>query len=417
MKIIEITDSGIANTNRDAIFQSLMQTFKNIYGGNVYIEKGTIDYNMISLLADLFSDMGNVAVSSANGLNLTSAVGTQLDNLASVYYGTLLRRKATSSTVVLVITGVANTTIVNGQVRDNFGGIWNLPETVTIGEGGSVNVLATYSQTGSYYIDANQIGGISSIATPVAGWVNVSQPNECNVGSNVETDAEFRVRIAQRSKGSAVGTLGSLTATLQAIEGITGVVIYENDTDSSDSSSVSGLTMPAHSISPVVALSPDLITDNNFLKQVANAIYNNKSSGVATNGTTTIGLTSMDNSIIPSGQSASIEFTIANTNAITINVVLNKIVATALDLSADTKTALYKAIQTQIDSYRIGDTVYSQDFYLPIIQTLNNLVGANQYNITSVNVNNESSLVLQYDEKAVLGVFNLDGEPVPSPNS
>ena len=415
MNIIEITDSGIANTSRDAIFQSLMQTFKNIYGGNVYIEKGTIDYNMISLLADLFSDMGNVAVSSANGLNLTSATGIQLDNLASVYYGTLLRRQATNSTVVLVLSGVANTTIVNGQVRDNYGGIWNLPANVTIGESGTVNVVATYSQSGSYYINANQISGISSIATPVAGWINVTQPNECNVGSNVETDAEFRVRIAQRGKGSAIGTLGSLVATLQAIDGITGVIIYENDTDSADSSSVSGLTMPAHSISPVIALSPDLVSDNDFLKQVANAIYNNKSSGVATNGTTAIGLTSMDNSIIPSGQSANVEFTIAETNAITINVVLNKIVATALDLSVETKSLLYTAIQTQIDSYRIGDTIYAQDFYLPIIQTLNTAVGTNQYNITSVNINGNPTLTLAYNEKAVIDVFNLDGEEVPSP--
>ena len=415
MNIIQITDNGIANTSRDAIFQSLMQEFKNIYGGNVYIEKGTIDYNMISLLADLFSDMGNVAVSSANGLNLTSAVGTQLDNLASVYYGTLLRRKATSSTVVLVLSGVANTTIVNGQVRDSYGGIWNLPSSVTIGEGGTVNVLATYSQTGAYYINANQIQGISSIATPVAGWVNVAQPNECNVGSNVETDAEFRVRIAQRGKGSAIGTLGSLIATLQAIDGIIGVVVYENDTDTADSTSVSGLTMPSHSVSPVVALSPNQANNAEFQKQIANAIYNNKASGVATNGTTTVGLTSVDNSIIPSGQSVSVEFTIAETNAITINVTLNKIVATALDLSAETKSLLYKAIDTQVASYRIGDTIYAQDFYLPIIQTLNNSVGTNQYNITNVNVNGNATLSLAYNEKAVIDVFNLDGSPVPKP--
>lgn len=402
MDIISITDNGIASTNRDTIFNNLMTSFKSIYGSNVYIDKGTIDYNMISLLADLLSDMSSSAVSASNALNLTTATGIQLDNLASIYYGDLTRRPATYSTVILTLSGDINTTIVNGQVRDNFGGIWNLPSTVTIPQGGTTNVTATYSQTGAYYIDANQISGPSSIATPVAGWDNVSQPNECVVGNDVETDASFRARIAQKGKGGQLSTINALISELYAISSnITNVVIYENDTSTTATIRSDLTNVPSHSIVPVVYITGTTPTQE-MLNDIANAIYNSKSSGVGTyapsgeSTSETVNVTNTQGQVIP------ISFSVAETQSVTVNVSLRKISADVPDLNTEAETTIENAIISAINEYTIGDTIYAQDLYLPTIQAINSAVGINQFTISNITLTGSAtSIVIPFNAKGV----------------
>lgn len=406
--IISITDSGIASTNRDTIFNNLMNSFKAIYGGNVYIDKGTVDYNMISLIADLLSDMGSSAVSASNALNLTTAVGVQLDNIASIYYGDLTRRPATYSTVLLVITGATGATIVNGQVRDNFGGIWNLPETVTIPQGGTTNVTATYSQTGAYYIDANQISGASAIATPVSGWTNVSQPNECVVGSDVETDALFRARIAQKGKGGQLSTMDALISALYSVSSnITDVIIYENDTSETANLRSDLTNVPSHSIVPVVYFSGETPTQET-LNEVGSVIYNSKSSGVGTyapSGEDTSKTVNVSNS---QGQVLPISFSVAETQSVSVNVSLIKLSTNVPDLNTEAETTIKNAIISAVNEYNIGDTIYAQNLYLPTIEAINTAVGINQFNISSITLTGSaSSLVIPFNAKGVASTTTI----------
>lgn len=279
MPIIDIKNGSIQSTNRDAILQDLISQFKSIYGENVYLGVGTEDYNMLSLLADLLSDMGNIAVSVNNCTNLTSAVGTQLDNLASIYYGNANRRQATYSTITVQITGTAGVKIANGQIRDSLGGIWNLPTSVTIGTNGTTIVTATYSQTGAYFIYNTQLNGASAIVTPVAGWSNVSATTNAVAGTNIETDAEYRVKIAQRSRGLGNGTIDALLTGLSGLQGVTEVRIWENDTSSSkDFTDITGKlsAVPAHSIVPVIygswANDPSVTVDSTTSTTITNIV-------------------------------------------------------------------------------------------------------------------------------------------------
>ena len=415
MNIIEITDSGIATTNRDTIFNNLMQEFKNLYGANAYIKEGTEDYNMISLLADLLSDMGNAAISASNALSLTNAVGVQLDNLASIYYGTFSRKPATYSTVDVTLTGISGTRIINGQVRDSYGGIWNLETPITIPNAGSYTAKATYTEPGAYFISANQIEGASAIATPVAGWESVEQPNECYVGQNIETDASFRARIAKRSSANAIGTLNTLQSNLLSLEfvdttPIQDVKIYENDTSLSEEV-VSGLTLPAHSICAIILSdTPFTDTDGDGKKlgtYVAETLYNYKSTGVGTYGSITENIT---NSL---GQTIPINFTSAVNQTFEVTVNLRKLVATAPELTDSAINAIRNAVNTQMQSYNIGDTVYAQDFYYPVTLTISQVLDIAQYNINSITLTSGldvdvDTVVLSYNAKAIISNLSTD---------
>ncbi|MBA1879044.1 baseplate J/gp47 family protein, partial [Escherichia coli] len=53
------------------------------------------------------------------------------------------RKGATNSTVDLLLTGAAGTTIINGSVKDSNNVIWRLPASVVVGVDGTVMATAT----------------------------------------------------------------------------------------------------------------------------------------------------------------------------------------------------------------------------------------------------------------------------------
>lgn len=378
MAIINVTNNGIQTTNRDSIFQYLIQQFKTIFGDNVYIAEGTEDYNMLSVLADLFNDMGMVAVSVSQGLNLQTATGTQLDNISTIFYNTISRYPATYSTVSVTISGTPNVTIANGQIRDNLGGIWNLPSIVTIPSGGTINVTATYSQTGSYFISAGQINGFNSIVTPVAGWTNVTNSTDAVLGNDVETDAHFRYRLAVKAQGQALTTIETLSANLSSNENLPYNMIWENDTSSPVNFTDVGLSnVDAHSI--VVSVYGTL-ADN----EVAQIIYNYKGTGVGTFAPSGGTGTSSYNIINAFGTPQTIYFVRAEEDIVSVNIGLQKISALAPDLSSTLETAIQNAVIEQVNGKAIGSHLYASNLYSTIAQVITDTVGANLYNISNV---------------------------------
>lgn len=408
MPLIQVTEQGLQATNRSAILQYLIEQFKTIYGDDAYVEVGTEDYNMLSALADMFNDMGMVAVDVSQGFNLQTATGFQLDNIATIFYNTVNRNPATYSTVTVQISGTAGTTIVNGQVRDQMGGIWNLESPITIGSGGTVDALATYSQSGAYYISANQISGANSILTPVAGWTNVSNAQGSSVGSNVENDASFRYRLALKAQGQSLTVLESLYSNLSSVANLPYVMIWENDTSGTLSySNVSLSDIPSHSLCISVYGDFTSVTD----QTIAEAIYAYKGSGVGTYAPTSgTGSTSytITNAL---GTPQVINFVKAVSNAIPVNVVLQKLSTTSPDVSDELETAISTAIQNYIQDEEIGSLVYASSLYLPVSEAINEIVGTSVYNITEINFGTSTTTVQNtYYQKPFAGTITVTAQ-------
>lgn len=423
MPLITFTENGIETGTRNDILNYLINQFKGIYGGNVYIQEGTEDYNMLLLLADLFNDMGMTATSVSNAFNLTSANGFQLDNLASIFYNRINRNPATSSTVNVVITGTPNTTIVNGQVQDISGIVWNLPSSVTIGNNGQVTVTATCSQTGPYLIQANQITGYNSIVTPVAGWTNVNNPSASTVGQDVESDAAFRYRLAVMAQGNAKSTMQTLASNLlnlkdtQTNTGVYNVQIWENDTSSTISYSTVGLSnIPSHSLAISVYgnISADSSSSDVTQEMVGQIIYNYKSSGVGTyapSGGTGATSVNVENEL---GVQQQINFTQAEENIISVAVTLNAISTSApTDLSgSDTETQIQNDINTFIQNMNIGSLIYANSLYSVVASAITNTLGSNIFNIQSIHLSstgndNVSQIQNLYYQKPVTPPANV----------
>ena len=97
------------------------------------------------------------------------------------------------------------------------------PKAGTIGH--SVNIEA---QTAGYYpLSANNLTGISPTYVGYSGVVNYV---ELNAGSEVQTDAEFRLSALNIKDTSIAGTPDALKSALLKLEGVSACEVFENPT-------------------------------------------------------------------------------------------------------------------------------------------------------------------------------------------
>lgn len=116
---------------------------------------------------------------------------------------------------------------------------------------------------------------LTTILTPVYGWLSVDNEVSAERGSSYETDEELRERFRVSKALRANNMAESLYAQLIELEDVVALRIYENMTDLPDM-----LGLPAHSFMVVIRGG----TDTN----IGEAIWNNKPHGIATHGTTSV---------------------------------------------------------------------------------------------------------------------------------
>ncbi|MEA5224516.1 baseplate J/gp47 family protein [Enterobacter cloacae] len=265
-----VTAEGISAPDYQTILDTLTSYFQQIYGSDAYLEPDSKDGQMVALVALAIHDANNTAISVYNCFSPATGYGAALTS--NVKINGIARRGATNSTVDLVLTGTAGTSITNGTVKDTNNVIWRLPASVTIGVGGTVTVTATCSNSGAV---AALAGTITTINTPTRGWASVTNPAAATVGALAETDAELRIRQGQSVALPSLTPFEGVDGAIANVAGVTRHKLYENDTGATDSNG-----LPPHSISAIV--------DGGDVTEIAQTIRGNKGQGTATYGTTSV---------------------------------------------------------------------------------------------------------------------------------
>ncbi|KLR18560.1 baseplate J/gp47 family protein [Enterobacter bugandensis] len=265
-----VTAEGISAPDYQTILDTLTSYFQQIYGSDAYLEPDSKDGQMVALVALAIHDANNTAISVYNCFSPATGYGAALTS--NVKINGIARRGATNSTVDLVLTGTAGTSITNGTVKDTNNVIWRLPAAVTIGVGGTVTVTATCSNSGAV---AALAGTITTINTPTRGWASVTNPAAATVGAPAETDAELRIRQGQSVALPSLTPFEGVDGAIANVAGVTRHKLYENDTGATDSNG-----LPPHSISAIV--------DGGDVTEIAQTIRGNKGQGTATYGTTSV---------------------------------------------------------------------------------------------------------------------------------
>jgi uncharacterized phage protein gp47/JayE len=118
------------------------------------------------------------------------------------------------------------------------------------------------------------INSLINIQTPVAGWISVINETTPEIGRNIETDEELRIRRELSISLIGSGTIDAIRARLLNLTGVTSVFVLENATDS-----IVDL-LPPHSFECLVS------GGNN--DEIAKTIWNAKGAGIETFGNITV---------------------------------------------------------------------------------------------------------------------------------
>lgn len=226
-------------------------------------------------------------------------------------------------------------------------------------------------------------GSIETISVPVAGLDSVINPLPATPGRLQETDEELRERFRNSKFFQARNILEALLDALRNVAGVEDVKIYENDTD--DYNEI--INLEAHSFMPIVL--------GGLNTTVAEAIWQNKPTGIGSKGDTTVSI--IDSQNLPH----QISFRRPTEVPIYIDIELQDLGG----LSGDAATQIKQHIMDHVkNAYLIGDEVIYSRLYTPV-----NLVKGHAVNSltmgTAPNPTGTSNIVIDYDEVAT---FSLD---------
>lgn len=272
-----IDDTGLHIPTYIDTRDRLIEEVKQIYGQDIYLDQDSADYQFISIFARKIFDAYSLAMLVYNNRTPITAIGAGLDN--NVAFANIQRKGATSSVASLTLTGTAGTTISGATAIDQNDYVWDIEDCV-IGSDGTVQANATCQTTGSIQALPNTI---NRIGTPMFGWTAVTNQFAATAGNDVETDAELRGRYSYSIRTPSLTVFESIVASIQQVAEVTRVAGFENDTSATSTGTEppdipAGL--PPHSVTFTVEGGDD--------EEVAQAIYNKKTPGCYTNGTTEV---------------------------------------------------------------------------------------------------------------------------------
>ena len=272
-----IDDTGLHIPTYIDTRDRLIEEVKQIYGQDIYLDQDSADYQFISIFARKIFDAYSLAMLVYNNRTPITAIGVGLDN--NVAFANIQRKGATSSVASLTLTGTAGTAISGATAIDQNDYVWDIEDCV-IGSDGTVQANATCQTTGSIQALPNTI---NRIGTPMFGWTAVTNQFAATAGNDVETDAELRGRYSYSIRTPSLTVFESIVASIQQVAEVTRVAGFENDTSATSTGTEppdipAGL--PPHSVTFTVEGGDD--------EEVAQAIYNKKTPGCYTNGTTEV---------------------------------------------------------------------------------------------------------------------------------
>lgn len=241
---------------------------------------GQLIGNIAAPIAEIWEQLNAVY----DAFNPNAAFGISLRNVGVLNY--LPEQSPSASTVDVVLTGTPGFVIPAAIAQISTTGIpyaFHFLADVTFPISGTITVEAEANEVGAITAPA---GTITIISTPMTGWFTVNNPADAIPGRNDETDPEYRLRRSDSTVSAAQNVEDALLAALEALPGVLDAVVLSNNSDDTD-----GNGFLPNSIAVVVEGGED--------PQIAQTIYNRKTSSIPTNGTITENIPNNAGILIP----------------------------------------------------------------------------------------------------------------------
>lgn len=300
--------TGVIIPDTSGILTTVQDEYKAVFGADLVVTPDTPQGVLITAEALARTEVVNNNAAVANQINPNIAGGVFLDAIMAL---TGMQRTPASPTVVtnVTLTGVAGTVIPGGSLAaTSAGDQFQSVGTVTLGAGGTATV--DFQSVAAGPIPCAD-SALNTIVSSVLGWETVtnnpssSPASVTTLGTSTQSDQAARALRQNTLAFQAVSLAEAITSALYATEGVTSLTFQENV--SATTQTINGISMVGHSIYACV--------DGGADTDVAAALLENKSSGCAWNGGTTVDIVEP-----ASGQTYQVKFDRPNVIGILIKV-------------------------------------------------------------------------------------------------
>jgi hypothetical protein len=282
-----VTNSGVTMPRLDAVLAWLQDVHKTIYGSDIDVDPDSPDGQLLGVLAEAYTDLGQILQNIYNGLaSPNGAVGPLLSNL--VLLNGISRRAGAYTIAPITIEGTAGSSVGTSFIIRNTanGALFSPTATITIGNG---QTTATgYAQCHEKGDIAAAAGTLTQIVTVTTGIVGVTNTDGSR-GYLVEADGALRARRAQSVAMASQGMTDGLQASIVEVGAgnVLQAIVWENVEDHVVTAG-SG-TLAPHSIYVVADVIAGSAVDPNKLPTpdpdpIASTIFLKKAQGCNTQG-------------------------------------------------------------------------------------------------------------------------------------
>lgn len=339
-----VTSSGLIVPDTSSVLDQVTQDFKNALGQDLDTTSETPQGRLIQLVTDYRVNTLAINASNANQINLRYATGRFLDAIAA-FYG-VERIAAISTRVLATVTGAANTVIPQGsQAQTTAGDVFYAENNITIGANGVASGYFLSLEKGPIPCELNTL---NEIVNAVLGWETINNTANAIIGTNIESDTDFRIRI-QASRFTGISLMQAIKAKLANIENVLSSWAYDNYTNAAIT--YDGITIPAHSICVVI--------DGGSDQEIAQALFEVKTGGT---GYTAIAGQSVTQTVTDGAYNVPYDVTFNRPAYISfaVNIQVKNVNYTGSDLVSDVKNAIIKwseGLVNGVDGLKIGQNV------------------------------------------------------------
>lgn len=268
---LDFTREGITVDTQEDIYNRLADGLRTIYGNDINLDQNTPDGQRVGIYSKEILDIQSYAALLYAQLDVDFSFGTFLDVLLKITG--IARKPASRSTATLTVTVDRDLTLPDVYtVADQSGQNWITQGTyaLTVGDN-DVSVIA--EEFGAKEATA---GTITEPVTIVLGVTNVTNAADAVPGLDEETEEEVRRRRNRSLENAAYSTLGGAVAKLFALDGVTDLAAYENDTNVQDTER----DITSHSVWFVI--------DGGDNAEIAETLAKNKTGGTGMKGDVTV---------------------------------------------------------------------------------------------------------------------------------
>jgi Baseplate J-like protein len=395
-----IGPAGLTVSLYPSILAYCLAAYQNNYGSTTYLGISAADYQQMSVFSLLINDAMSLGQLIYNNRSPATAVGSGFDSIFKLNGG--VRQGASSSSVVLNLSGAPGAVIANGLVQDSNQIYWAISSpAVTLNSMGQASVSAVCQTPGAISIGP---GLVTTMVNQQAGWTAVTNPAAATVGAAIESDSHARAR---QAISVALPSNTLLQGTIAGIEAIPGV--GRNQCIENPSGATDAYGNPPHSLACVVELLAATPT------QVANVIFLNRGIGCQTFSCATTGTTAVTINIPVPGSSSGLIFPCNFATPLFTGIFVSVTITTTMSGYLTTYPLLIKAaLASYLGALQIGETVTRSALFAIAMSCMPNIL-LPAYSITALFLGTSASptgtadISMLFGQVATAGTFLVNG--------